>query len=80
MKRPKINEKEAGVGPFKKANKFATLLPIFIVFVYVINGTTYQSLLNHFLFQLVLPDYKDKETLMKKLTIAISNAEGFGLE
>lgn len=25
-------------------------------------------------------DYKDKETLKKKLTIAISNAEGFGLE
>ena len=31
-------------------------------------------------FQLVLPDYRDKDTLMKKLTIAISNAEGFGLE
>jgi len=30
--------------------------------------------------QLVLPDYRDKETLKKKLTIAISNAEGFGLE
>ena len=30
--------------------------------------------------QLVLPDYKDKELLKKKLTIAISNAEGFGLE
>ena len=25
-------------------------------------------------------DYNDKETLKKKLTIAISNAEGFGLE
>ena len=30
--------------------------------------------------QLVLPDYKDKERLKRKLTIAISNAEGFGLE
>ena len=30
--------------------------------------------------QLVLPDYRDKELLKKKLTIAISNAEGFGLE
>ena len=30
--------------------------------------------------QLVLPDYRDKETLKRKLTIAISNAEGFGLE
>lgn len=30
--------------------------------------------------QLVLPDYKNKEVLKKKLTIAISNAEGFGLE
>ena len=30
--------------------------------------------------QLVLPDYKDKDVLKKKLTIAISNAEGFGLE
>jgi len=30
--------------------------------------------------QLVLPDYKKKELLQEKLTIAISNAEGFGLE
>ena len=30
--------------------------------------------------QLVLPDYKDREILKKKLTIAVSNAEGFGLE
>ena len=30
--------------------------------------------------QLVLPDYKNKEILKRKLTIAISNAEGFGLE
>jgi len=30
--------------------------------------------------QIGLPDYGDKEILKKKLTIAISNAEGFGLE
>ena len=30
--------------------------------------------------QLVLPDYRNKEVLKRKLTIAISNAEGFGLE
>ncbi|XP_046384867.1 probable E3 ubiquitin-protein ligase HECTD2 [Ischnura elegans] len=30
--------------------------------------------------QLVLPPYKSQETLRQKLTIAISNAEGFGLE
>ncbi|XP_023332612.1 probable E3 ubiquitin-protein ligase HECTD2 [Eurytemora carolleeae] len=30
--------------------------------------------------QLVLPDYQDKDCLQEKLTIAISNAEGFGLE
>ncbi|XP_076066070.1 putative E3 ubiquitin-protein ligase HECTD2 [Oratosquilla oratoria] len=30
--------------------------------------------------QLVLPPYKDKETLREKLVIAIANAEGFGLE
>lgn len=30
--------------------------------------------------QIGLPDYKDKERLARKLTIAISNAEGFGLE
>jgi len=30
--------------------------------------------------QLVLPDYKNKDVLKEKLTIAISNAEGFGLE
>lgn len=30
--------------------------------------------------QLVLPDYPDRETLQQKLVIALSNAEGFGLE
>ncbi|KAI9562370.1 hypothetical protein GHT06_013335 [Daphnia sinensis] len=30
--------------------------------------------------QLVLPDYPDRETLQQKLFIALSNAEGFGLE
>lgn len=30
--------------------------------------------------QIGLPDYKDKDRLKRKLTIAISNAEGFGLE
>ena len=30
--------------------------------------------------QLVLPDYPDRETLQQKLLIALSNAEGFGLE
>ena len=30
--------------------------------------------------QIIIPDYKDKEKLKRKLTIAISNAEGFGLE
>lgn len=30
--------------------------------------------------QLVLPQYTSKEILKEKLTIAISNAEGFGLE
>ena len=30
--------------------------------------------------QLVLPRYKSKQTLREKLVIAISNAEGFGLE
>lgn len=30
--------------------------------------------------QLVLPPYPDKETLRKKMLIAISNSEGFGLE
>ncbi|XP_015792141.1 probable E3 ubiquitin-protein ligase HECTD2 [Tetranychus urticae] len=30
--------------------------------------------------QLVLPRYKDKSTIREKLVIAISNAEGFGLE
>lgn len=30
--------------------------------------------------QLVLPDYPDRETLEQKLFIALSNAEGFGLE
>lgn len=30
--------------------------------------------------QLVLPQYESKEVLREKLTIAISNAEGFGLE
>jgi len=30
--------------------------------------------------QLVLPDYADRETLQQKLVIALSNAEGFGLE
>ena len=30
--------------------------------------------------QIGLPDYKDKERLKRKLTIAISNAQGFGLE
>lgn len=30
--------------------------------------------------QLVLPRYKNKQTLREKLVIAISNAEGFGLE
>ena len=34
--------------------------------------------LKHCIFFLI--DYNDKETLKKKLTIAISNAEGFGLE
>ena len=38
--------------------------------------TFWPILLKYFLFL----DYKDKETLKKKLTIAISNAEGFGLE
>ena len=30
--------------------------------------------------QLVLPEYADKATLQLKLFIALSNAEGFGLE
>ncbi len=30
--------------------------------------------------QLGLPDYGDRDVLQRKLTIAISNAEGFGLE
>lgn len=30
--------------------------------------------------QLVLPDYPDRDTLQQKLLIALSNAEGFGLE
>lgn len=30
--------------------------------------------------QLVLPQYENKEVLKEKLIIAISNAEGFGLE
>lgn len=30
--------------------------------------------------QLALPDYKDKDKLKRKITIAISNAEGFGIE
>jgi len=30
--------------------------------------------------QLILPEYQNKEILKKKLIIAISNAEGFGLE
>lgn len=30
--------------------------------------------------QLILPEYPSKESLKKKLIIAISNAEGFGLE
>ena len=30
--------------------------------------------------QIGLPDYKDKDRLQRKLTIAVSNAEGFGLE
>ena len=30
--------------------------------------------------QLVLPDYADREILQQKLVIALSNAEGFGLE
>ena len=30
--------------------------------------------------QLVLPAYRDRATLRHKLSIAISNAEGFGLE
>lgn len=30
--------------------------------------------------QLVLPEYENKEILRQKLIIAISNAEGFGLE
>ena len=30
--------------------------------------------------QLVLPPYKSKKALKLKLTIAIENAEGFGLE
>lgn len=30
--------------------------------------------------QLVLPQYESKEALKEKLIIAISNAEGFGLE
>lgn len=30
--------------------------------------------------QLVLPRYKNKHKLREKLVIAISNAEGFGLE
>lgn len=30
--------------------------------------------------QIVIPDYKNCERLKRKLTIAISNAEGFGLE
>ena len=30
--------------------------------------------------QLVLPEYPDKNTLHQKLIIALSNAEGFGLE
>jgi hypothetical protein len=30
--------------------------------------------------QLVLPSYDCAETMREKLTIAISNAEGFGLE
>eukprot|EP00794_Sanderia_malayensis_P005513 gene5513-6198_t len=30
--------------------------------------------------QLILPPYKSKKTLNKKLTIAISNSEGFGIE
>ncbi|GFR00555.1 putative E3 ubiquitin-protein ligase HECTD2 [Trichonephila clavata] len=30
--------------------------------------------------QLVLPRYKNRDILREKLTIAISNAEGFGLE
>lgn len=30
--------------------------------------------------QLVLPDYPDRDTLQQKLVIALSNAEGFGLE
>ena len=30
--------------------------------------------------QLVLPEYPDKATLQQKLIIALSNAEGFGLE
>ena len=30
--------------------------------------------------QLILPKYNDKELMRQKLIIAISNAEGFGLE
>jgi E3 ubiquitin-protein ligase HECTD2 len=30
--------------------------------------------------QICLPTYKNKKELKQKLTIAISNAEGFGLE
>lgn len=30
--------------------------------------------------QLILPEYPNKDVLKKKLIIAISNAEGFGLE
>jgi hypothetical protein len=36
--------------------------------------------LTNFFCIIIIIDYRDIETLKKKLTIAISNAEGFGLE
>ncbi|RWS26545.1 putative E3 ubiquitin-protein ligase HECTD2-like protein [Leptotrombidium deliense] len=45
------------------------------------NRNTEMLPISHTCFnQLVMPRYKDRDTLREKLVIAISNAEGFGLE
>ncbi|GIY02493.1 probable E3 ubiquitin-protein ligase HECTD2 [Caerostris extrusa] len=46
-----------------------------------LNHNTDMLPISHTCFnQLVLPRYKNRDILREKLTIAISNAEGFGLE